>query len=167
MDYFLLFVCCNLHRFPIQWLAKCQYRIITTFSSHVWYKWHRQVNRIIITGWLLNHWITMYYCITSTRTIMWCFHKTIPQGFHTCNKSRILQQIVKNFCVLPRGTLQWISLNIFSGLISQENLKKFVLTLSRLGLLRVVLLGGESVWSPFLFQKELIKYQYNNNSILI
>ena len=109
MDYFLLFVCCNLHRFPIQWLVNCQYRIITTFSSQVWYKWHRQVDRITITRWLLNHWITMYYCITCTRTIMGCFHKTIPQGFHTCNKPRILQQIVKNFRIAQGN----IAMNIF------------------------------------------------------
>ena len=83
----------------------------------------------------------MYCSLTWTRTIMRCFHKTVPQGFHRCNKPRVLPQTAKNF-VLSRVTLQQISLNIFSGLISQEKLKNFVssFAVSTISLLSIVLL---------------------------
>ena len=115
---FLLFVCHDFHRFAIQLLVKCQYRIMTIFSSQVWFKRHDQVNTRIITGWHISHWLKMYFGLTWTRTIMRCFHKTIPSHAY-CHR------LPRTF-VLPRATSQRISLNIFSGLISHKKLKKFV-----------------------------------------
>ena len=104
---FLLLVRYDFHRFPIQWLVKRQYRIMTIFSSHVGW-----VDTRIISGWHISDWLKMYYSLTWNRTIIRCFHKTIPQGFHRCSKPRNCHKLPRTFA-LSRATLQQISLVVW------------------------------------------------------
>ena len=68
-----------------------------------------RVDTRISTAWHINHWLKMCCSFTWARTIIRCFHETVPQGFLRCKKPRILSQIPKNFCIVQGN----ITTNIF------------------------------------------------------